>query len=153
MSPRKCGSPMNATGLLTADRTRNVDELGISNPCQSITMPIKSQFGRISNGRNKLQLTTQLSRYGRLFGRAPSRCPPRSLESLPSMEERNKMRGGFETPTSLSLSLPLLALRHCYKTAVHNLIPHLALHSLSLDPLHMRLLLFSLLQSWNLEYC
>ena len=104
-------------------------------------MPIKSQFGRISNGRNKLQLTTQLSRYGRLFGRL--------LRSLPSMEERNKMRGGFETPTSLPL-LPLLALRHCYKTAAHNLIPHLALHSLPLDPMLVRLL-FSLLQSWNLK--
>ena len=88
-------------------------------------MPIKSQFGRISNGRNKLQLTTQLSRYGRLFGRR--RCSVCRARSLPSMEERNKMRGGFETPTSLPL-LPLLALRHCYKTAVHNLIPHLALH-------------------------
>ena len=114
-------------------------------------MPIKSQFGRISNGRNKLQLTTQLSRYGRLFGRRAVAAVSAALARCPAWKRETKCAVGLKPPLlSLLLSLPLLALRHCYKTAVHNLIPHLALHSLALDPLLMRLL-FSLLQSWNLE--
>ena len=134
--------PINATGKLSDHRTRNVDKLlRILGSCRSINMPIKGRVGQISNGRNKLQLTTQLFRSRRFGHSLTSPAPSLAIVSARSAWKRETKCAVGLKPLSFSRSF---ALRHCYKTAVHNLISHLALHLLPLDPLLIRLL-FSVL--------